>query len=161
MEATMKNFNAVPFGDIFNKVSSIGAHMVPFGELKGVNEVVFDLPVKVKSGKSFPFTVRIYSSVEHGSYNIRDCGEDAIRVCLVDKNGKVLKSAKRINRIGETDEILDRVVDRCRDMFKVAIDPNHHCPNCDGLMVERTVKKTGSKFLGCSNYPNCNHTAKV
>jgi DNA topoisomerase III len=36
------------------------------------------------------------------------------------------------------------------------------CPKCGkGKMMERTVKngpKAGSKFLGCSNYPNCNHS---
>jgi len=36
------------------------------------------------------------------------------------------------------------------------------CPKCgQGTMVQRQVKsgpKQGTKFLGCSNYPNCNHS---
>jgi len=37
------------------------------------------------------------------------------------------------------------------------------CPKClengrKGTMMERTNKKDGSKFLGCSNYPECRHS---
>ena len=32
------------------------------------------------------------------------------------------------------------------------------CPKCKkGSMVEKTAKASGKKFLGCSNWPNCNH----
>ena len=29
------------------------------------------------------------------------------------------------------------------------------CPKCGGEMVQRTAKKTGNKFWGCSGYPEC------
>jgi DNA topoisomerase-1 len=32
------------------------------------------------------------------------------------------------------------------------------CPQCGKAMVIRYSKKTGSKFLGCSGYPECNYT---
>lgn len=35
---------------------------------------------------------------------------------------------------------------------------NKKCPKCDvGYLVERTAKASGNKFLGCNNYPKCNH----
>jgi len=38
------------------------------------------------------------------------------------------------------------------------------CPKCGAELVERTAKKgrkTGHKFLGCSNYPKCRYTRSV
>ncbi len=33
------------------------------------------------------------------------------------------------------------------------------CPKCGkGTMVERVAKSSGKKFLGCTNYPECNHS---
>ncbi len=32
------------------------------------------------------------------------------------------------------------------------------CPECGGEMVQRTAKKTGNKFWGCSHYPECDGT---
>lgn len=35
------------------------------------------------------------------------------------------------------------------------------CPYCGKQMVQRTNRKTGKKFYGCSAYPNCKGTAKI
>lgn len=35
------------------------------------------------------------------------------------------------------------------------------CPRCGGVLVERTSKADGRKFLGCSNYPKCKFTKKI
>ncbi|MGB0742908.1 MAG: restriction endonuclease [Opitutales bacterium] len=38
------------------------------------------------------------------------------------------------------------------------------CPRCGGAMVERIARKgpnAGNKFMGCSNFPKCRHTASV
>lgn len=32
------------------------------------------------------------------------------------------------------------------------------CPKCGGQLVQRTAKRTGRVFLGCSNFPKCRHT---
>lgn len=38
-------------------------------------------------------------------------------------------------------------------------DPDHpHASNCPGKSVVRTNKKTGQKFVGCSEFPRCCHT---
>ena len=35
------------------------------------------------------------------------------------------------------------------------------CPRCGSDLVERTVKETGSKFLGCSSYPKCKFSKQI
>lgn len=35
------------------------------------------------------------------------------------------------------------------------------CPRCSAKMVERTNRKSGEKFLGCSRYPKCKGTRKI
>lgn len=32
------------------------------------------------------------------------------------------------------------------------------CPKCGGQLVQRTAKRSGKSFLGCSNFPKCRHT---
>ena len=35
------------------------------------------------------------------------------------------------------------------------------CPKCDVKLVERTAKKTGNTFWGCTNFPRCRFTMRV
>lgn len=35
------------------------------------------------------------------------------------------------------------------------------CPSCGAPMAERENRQNGSRFLGCSRYPDCTETAKV
>lgn len=35
------------------------------------------------------------------------------------------------------------------------------CPRCTATMVERSNRKSGEKFLGCSRYPKCKGTRKI
>lgn len=35
------------------------------------------------------------------------------------------------------------------------------CPDCQSHLVERTNTKNGTTFMGCSRYPDCNHTEPV
>lgn len=35
------------------------------------------------------------------------------------------------------------------------------CDECGADMVVHTNRKTGESFLGCSNYPECMHTAPL
>ena len=35
------------------------------------------------------------------------------------------------------------------------------CPDCGARMVERTNRKTGEMFLGCSTYPECSGTGEI
>ena len=35
------------------------------------------------------------------------------------------------------------------------------CPACGAPMIERVNRQNLSTFLGCSRYPDCDHTEKV
>lgn len=35
------------------------------------------------------------------------------------------------------------------------------CPACHAPMVERENRQNGSRFMGCTSYPQCVETAKV
>jgi DNA topoisomerase-1 len=41
------------------------------------------------------------------------------------------------------------------------VETEEKCPQCQRALVIRYSKKTGSKFLGCSGYPECNFTKPV
>jgi ssDNA-binding Zn-finger/Zn-ribbon topoisomerase 1 len=35
------------------------------------------------------------------------------------------------------------------------------CPKCStGKLIKRTNTRTGTKFLGCTNFPDCKHTQR-
>jgi len=68
--------------------------------------------------------VVVYSSCRSNGGTVRGCGKDAIRVALVAdlKNGRRigLAHARRVNRCGETADILERLCERMRDMYALA-----------------------------------------
>lgn len=35
------------------------------------------------------------------------------------------------------------------------------CPRCSAVMVVRTNKASGQEFLGCSRWPECDHTEEL
>lgn len=35
------------------------------------------------------------------------------------------------------------------------------CPDCNSLMTQRTNRRTGMDFWGCSTYPECNGTREI
>ena len=35
------------------------------------------------------------------------------------------------------------------------------CPECGGLLIVKTNRITEHQFLGCPNYPECNHTMPI
>jgi hypothetical protein len=123
-------------------------------------EFVYERQVETKSGKKFPYTVRIYSSIVRGES--RGCGEDAIRVVLVDhEKNRVLKlngeKGKAGQRIYRTKNALSNLKDRCREYFRKVISEG--CPNCGAVMAERKGKN--GNFLGCTRYPDCNGTRNI
>ena len=44
----------------------------------------------------------------------------------------------------------------CRGMKRIQKGTGAHCPDCGGELVQRSSRKSGRPFYGCSNYPNCN-----
>ncbi len=121
-------------------------------------EFVWSRKVETKSGQSFPYAVTVYSSVDRTTRTTRNCGDDAIRVVLVDlETGKAMKlrseKGKAGQRIYRTKNALSNLKERCREYFHQVI--YNRCPLCGSVMVERTKRATGEKFYGCSHYPTC------
>lgn len=154
-----KTFTPVSLGEFAELAQKMGMES---RTLQGTLEYVYERDITTKSGVEYPLKLRIYTGIDVRSNDSRGCGKDAIRVCLVSKsNDRPLKVEKRVNRVG--DDIMARVLDRAREMFTYAINPEvDHCPHCKGLMITREPKKTDTwkAFRSCSNYPNCKHTDK-
>jgi hypothetical protein len=111
----------------FNPVSSEALHsaLENAGFTQGVagKEVIYE-----RANHHDPrLKVRVYTSAKVGSSEVVGCGKDAIRVRLVyvASSGKVFPVGKksdcaRVYRVGETSDILDRMIQRARDQYKVA-----------------------------------------
>ena len=44
----------------------------------------------------------------------------------------------------------------CRGMKRIQKSTGANCPDCGGELVQRSSRKSGRSFYGCSNYPTCN-----
>jgi DNA topoisomerase-1 len=44
----------------------------------------------------------------------------------------------------------------CRGMKRIQKSTGAQCPDCSGELVQRSSRKSGRPFYGCSSYPNCN-----
>lgn len=131
-------------------------------QLPRTAELVFERQVETKSGRKYPYAVRVYSSIARGES--RGCGEDAIRVVLVDLESsrlmKVLgegRNSKAGRRIYRTKSALPSLKNRCRDYFRHVL--RNTCPECSSVMAIRQGPK--GKFLGCTGFPKCKHTAPL
>ncbi len=151
----MAQYQAVSRGTMELYMMQLSAKQVDLGPR--CKEIVFERDITTASGIEHPYKLRIYTSIDERDEKCRAKGKDAIRVLLVSKkDDKVVKKSTRINRVG--DEVMDRVMDRCRELFRYAIDPANKCSKCeDGVLVLREPWKgqNWKAFKGCSNYPVC------
>lgn len=157
----MAQYQAVSRGKVELYMMQLSAKEVDLGPR--CKEIVFERDITTASGVEYPYKLRIYTSIDQRDNECRAKGKDAIRVMLVTKDdGKVVIKSTRINRVG--DDVMERVLDRCRELFRYAIDPANKCPKCnDGVLVLREPRQ-GQKwraFKGCSNYPICKGAGNV
>lgn len=117
-------YHEISFDDFDRKMTEVGAHRM---SIPGTFEAVYEIPIRTKSGCEFPENVRIYSSIGSGGHS-RGKGKDAIRVCLV-RDGRILISTKRVNRSAKPDVVIERVVQRAREAFKYAMNPENRGPS--------------------------------
>jgi hypothetical protein len=156
MTASGSRYVPISADEMVNLMDEMGFTQVYFD---GTVEMVFERQVEGKSGRTYPYAVRVYTSVTRSGS--RDCGEDAIRVVLVDletnRPMKVMgegKKGKAGRRIYRTKSALVNLKERCRDYFRHVM--LHSCPKCGKVMAIREGRN--GQFLGCTNYPECNGT---
>jgi hypothetical protein len=116
--------------------------------IHGTHEYVFE-----RAFEEDRFSVRIYSSITIGADSTRGCGEDAIRVLIYDR---VMDRNTHTVIVHRTKNALTNVVARARDMW--TWKKQNKC-SCGSIMVVREGR--GTKFLGCTSYPNCKNTRQI
>lgn len=98
------------------------------------------------------YTVRIFTSIDTRTDVSRKLGSDAIRLVVLDTNGKVVSKESRINRSEGWQYRLNARIDKWTENL-------HTCPQCkEGMLVKRKGK--WGEFYGCSIYPRCGYTQK-
>lgn len=77
--------------------------------------------------------IAVYTSIDPRRGIVRDCGKDAIRVCLIRRcnNGthRGLGRQTRINRVGKIADIVGRVQERMRASWR-NVGTLNHCSAC-------------------------------
>jgi len=123
-------YNPVPSETIHSTLEESG-----FTKAQAHNEVVYE-----RECHRLPsLVIRVYTSAAVGSTKVKACGKDAIRVVLLyraPESGTTygVKKAKKILRTGTTEAILERMLDRAREMYAFANRMNERgpCPKCGG-----------------------------
>lgn len=115
---------AVNSEKFFDTLSKAG-----FTKTKSGNEVVFE------RGHSYlkDLKIRVFTSVREGGSVAKAKGTDAIRVVLLlDQEGKLrcVKKSKRVYRTGTEDAVIERTLERAREMYKLANQASHE-KRCD------------------------------
>ena len=106
-------------------------------------ETVLDFSL-LRKGLPSGFFIRIYTSVVNGV--ARGDGEDAIRTCLIWQDPKTnlftpISKSTRVNRTGEMEEIVERTLQRGRDLFSTL--PSVQKCNCG---APKAVSKGGNLY---------------
>lgn len=112
-----RGFVAVPAAAIRERLVAAGFHLVP--DTRG--EEVYDR-VHDRDGR---YTVRVYSSIQRGAAEARDCGEDAIRVVALFADAQFhwparvvpIFKATRVHRMGSVEAVLVRLIERAREAY--------------------------------------------
>ena len=122
-------------------------------DIPGTEEIVYQ-----RNSTRIPWGVRVYSSVHVRTGRTRDCGDDAIRVVMVDLEtgrprkimgeGPKSKAGRRINR---TKSAMVNLEKRVKQYLMLGTD-QYLCPTCGGLMAVRKSKTSDYRFLGCTNW---------
>lgn len=109
------------------------------------SEIIYAAPIQKSQ-----VVVAVFSSITPSV--TRGCGEDALRVVLVDSiSQRMICGTKRINRTSGWDlRLKERVIELAKSASK------HQC-SCGGYLVEKK-SKTGNKFYGCTCFPTCKNT---
>jgi hypothetical protein len=108
----VSRFVDVPAAAIRERLAAAGFRLLPAQRGEEVYERAHD--------KDDRYTVKVYSSVQRGETEARECGADAIRVVALLTTPKkvypIFKSA-RVYRTGSVDAVLGRMIERAREAY--------------------------------------------
>lgn len=115
-------------------------------------EVVFCLQTTIPN-----FSIKIYSTIPNNQNKPREMGMDAIRVIplLNNKPYYMIKKLSRVNRTSNWKQNIKKRISQVNSEINFLI-----CPTCKHLLVKRK-NKSGTYFIGCSNFPSCTYTNKI
>jgi hypothetical protein len=120
-------YNPVPSELIHKTLADAG-----FKEGVAGKEVVFE----IANHREPSLVVRVYTSTKVGSAQVAECGKDAIRLVLLHKaadgSTRPVKKGTRVFRTGTTEAILGRMMERARELYKMAnyINEVPRCSKC-------------------------------
>lgn len=125
-------------------------------------EITFDI-----SPPDTPVCLRVYTSLGAGDHSVRGCGEDAVRLTIgavvgdkyrsLAKSRRIYRTAPKGDHEARVKAFLDRLTQALRDGYKAA-NEQPICRVCGNPFQLRENKQNGSKFWGCTGYPDCRRT---
>jgi hypothetical protein len=128
-------------------------------------EVTFDI-----QPPNTPVFLRVYTSLGAGDDTVRGCGEDAVRLTIgaevngqyrsLAKSQRIYRTAPKGNHEDRVKAFLGRLTQALRDGYKSAAT-HPICRVCDNPFQLRENKQNGSKFWGCTSYPECRSTLNI
>lgn len=121
-------------------------------------ECFFDRTVKADS-KQILF-VRVYSSIP-GNEMARECGTDAIRVCVCVQIGNRSIGIRKFSRVYRTQGWREHLKERVLAAQEYVRTQLRFCMSCGSVMLIRKAKKGGNEFWGCTAFPICRYTEKL
>ncbi len=82
-----------------------------------------------------------------------EIGRELVKRLIEDRNGD--KNTKKKKAVKELSEEEEREIKQEADRKVIVVGK---CPKCGGDLVVRYNRRTGKRFIGCSNWPKCNVT---
>lgn len=158
-------FVAVPADRLLAELRDVGAKVTAKGgrfvEGRQGREIVVD--VVPPGGRAM---VRVYTSLAVGAAEVRDCGDDAVRIVVgvdtperfraLDESRKILRTAPH-----SVDDRVAAFLERLREAIRQAYGQARDvpaCPLCGRAMALRSTRDGGRQFYGCIGYPECKGT---
>lgn len=133
-------FVQVPASAIRQRLAAAGFHLLLAMSGEEVYERAHDRDAR--------YTVKVYSSIQRGAEEARECGTDAIRVVALFSDAKFqwpprvspIFKATRVHRTGSVEAVLDRMVERAREAYAAC---NAH--RNGGTETQRTLETMGAR----------------
>lgn len=132
----MASYVSIPADSIKNACFEMGmVEKATKGGRFSPGEVYFEMPTAVNPN----LVIKVYTSITVGGGCVRGAGNDAIRVCLVWREGEDedlyasvgLHKPVRVHRVSSVASTLKRMKDRVRDCNRMAFELNDkRCPTC-------------------------------